>query len=465
MSIQLTFHGAAQTTTGSMHRVDINGTSILLDCGLFQGHRKEAFERNRNFPFAPKSIDRVVISHAHIDHSGNLPSLVRRGFTGTILTTPATADLCDIMLRDSAYLQGKDVEYVNRRRQAQNKVPFEPLYTEADVDQTLSMIQSVPYGNPFELAPGTTATFHDAGHLLGSAVTLLQCTDGDKTIRLLFTGDLGRHNMPILNDPEQVRDVDVLITESTYGSRLHPPIADVTGRLKSFIEDIYHQHAKLIIPSFSVGRTQEIVYFLNHLYKQGRTPAVPIFVDSPLSTRATEVYRKHPECFDPETSDFLLNGHQPFHFHNLTYVTSTEDSMRLNERKGPAVIIASSGMCEGGRILHHLKHGLGNARNIVLFVGYQAANTLGRRIVEHESPVRIFGESYEVQARIHTINALSAHADRQELMDYITGMGRPVRQAFVIHGELSQSETLARAIRESGAGEVRIPAPGDTITL
>ena len=448
-----------------MHLLEINGVRILLDCGLYQGKRKEAFERNRNLPFDPRTIDLVLLSHAHIDHSGNLPTLVRRGFKGEIICTPATLDLCDIMLRDSAHLQEKDVEYANKKRRNQGKNPFEPLYLPDDVDDTMRAFRGVPYGQSFAIAPGATACFYDAGHILGSAVTSIDVMENGKSRRLLFTGDLGRPNMPILRDPVVVEDVQFLITESTYGNRVHPPVGDVVGRLKGFIEDIVGQKSKLIIPSFSVGRTQEIVFMLHDLHHQGRIGTVPVFVDSPLSSKATAVFEKHSECFDKEAINKVLNGHDPFQFHGLTYVTNLEDSKHLNDMHGPAVIISASGMCEGGRILHHLAHGLGDPRNIVLFVGFQAENTLGRKIVEHQSPVNIFGEPYDVQARIHTINALSAHADRNEFRAYFTAMGPKVEKAFVIHGESAQSEMLAADLRTLGAKEVVVPQPGQTFTV
>jgi len=463
--MKLTFAGAAGTTTGSMHLLEINGVRIMLDCGLYQGRRKEAFERNRNMPFDPGTIDLVLLSHAHIDHSGNLPTLFRHGYTGEILCTPATLDLCDIMLRDSAHLQEKDVEYVNKKRHSEGKRPFEPLYTPEDIDITMKHFRGIPYARPFGIAPGATACFHDAGHLLGSAVIAIDFTENGRHKRLLFTGDLGRPDMPILNDPVVVTDVDVLITESTYGDRVHPPKADVAGRIKGFIEDITTQCSKLIIPSFSVGRTQEILFILHELHHQGRLPGnVPVYVDSPLSSKATAVFEKHPECFDQEAMSTILDGHDPFQFRGLTYVTQLEESKRLNTMRGPAVIISASGMCEGGRILHHLAHSVGDPKNILLFVGFQAENTLGRRLVEHQTPIKIFGEEYDVQARIHTINALSAHADRNEFQSYFKAMGPEVEKAFVVHGEPTQSAALAGILQTMGAKEVIIPQPGQTFT-
>ncbi len=462
--MDITFLGAALTTTGSMHLIEVGGKMILLDCGLMQGRRKEAFERNRNFPFAADAVDAVILSHAHIDHSGNIPTLVKKGFHGAIYATPATRDLCEIMLSDSAHLQVKDVAFANRKRIEAGKNPFEPLYGPDDVEPAMSLFRPTPYGERIEIADDVFVEFHDAGHLLGSASVVIEAVRGGSRRRLFFTGDMGRRDMPILHDPEVVHDVDVLITESTYGDRSHPPKADVAGRLKGFIDDIVRQRAKLVIPSFSVGRTQELLYYLHELHEQGRIPEVPVYVDSPLSTKATEVYERHVECYDRETVAMLAHGDQPFHFGSVHYVETTEESKALNGKAGPMIIISSSGMCEGGRIVHHLMNTIGDPRNIILFVGYQAENTLGRRIVDGVSPVRMFGEEYEVCARVHTINALSAHADRDELMDYFTEMGPRLDRAFVVHGEQQAAESLAAGLRDLGARSVIIPGPGDKAT-
>jgi len=463
--MKLTFLGAAKTTTGSMHLLEVNGSRILFDCGLFQGRRKEAFERNRNLPVDPATIDKVLLSHAHIDHSGNVPTLVKNGFKGEIITTAATKDLCDIMLRDSAYLQTRDVERVNRKRKRQGKTLFEPLYESEDIDAVMEKFRGIAYGEEIEIADGAVATFHDAGHILGSAMITVDFKGNGGQKRLLFTGDMGRTNMPILRDPTVVTDVDILITESTYGNRHHPPKADVQGRLKGFIEDIQMQGSRLIIPSFSVGRTQIIVFFLREIYEQGRISDVPVYVDSPLSTKATKVFIKHKECYDWDARKVLIEGDQPFQFGGLKYTTSVEESKKINETRGPAIIISASGMCEGGRILHHLSNAVGNPRNIVLIVGYQAEHTLGRRLVEHVNPIRIFGDEYDVQARVHTINALSAHADRSELLSYFDKMGPKVEQAFCVHGEEKQANALAEALRENGAKKVIVPNPGQTVNI
>ncbi|MFW6189951.1 MAG: MBL fold metallo-hydrolase RNA specificity domain-containing protein [Planctomycetota bacterium] len=456
--MKLRFYGAVENTTGSMHLLEVNGARVLLECGLFQGHRKEAFEKNRNIPFEADGIDACVLSHAHIDHSGNLPNLVKSGYEGPIYATPATRDLCAIMLADSAYLQVQDVRYVNKKRKRQGKTPFEPLYTPDDVPLTMRAFRPVRYGVPAEVAPGVKLTFRDAGHILGSAFVSLDVRENGAVRRLMFTGDMGRPDMPILADPVPVPEVELLITESTYGDRLHPAEEDVKGELTELCRQITEQRGKLIIPAFSVGRTQQLLYFLNELCTEGRIEEVPVFVDSPLSTRATQVYRAHPECYDRETAELLEQGDDPFWFRCLTYTSSVEESKELNEMSGPAVVISASGMCEGGRILHHLAHGIEEERNVLLFVGYQARNTLGRRIVEGASPVRIFGDQFEVRAEVRSINALSAHADRREMLDYFESMGaESVERAFIVHGEPEAADRLAEDLGRMGAENVLRP--------
>jgi metallo-beta-lactamase family protein len=447
-----------------MHLLEVAGRHILLDCGLYQGKRKEAFERNRSIPPECAAIDACVLSHAHIDHSGNLPSLHKCGCTAPIYATPATRDLCEIMLADSAHLQVLDVEYVNRRRIRQGKNPFEPLYTPDDVPPTLAKFSQIPYREPRQITPEVTLSFFDAGHILGAAFVQLDIRENGSTTRLFFTGDVGRNNMPILRDPEVLSDVDVLITESTYGNRLHPPTENVKATLAELVNLTCRNESRLIIPSFSVGRTQQIVYFLNELAGEGTIGDVSVFVDSPLSTKATAVHQAHPECYDEETMDLVRHGDNPFRFPNLTYTASVEESKRLNAMPGPVVIISASGMCEGGRILHHLKHSVEDERNNILIVGYQAQHTLGRRIVEGVSPIKIYGEEYELRAGVHVINALSAHADRDELVAYFKAMGPKVDKAFVVHGEPDASSALATELRNLGAGEVVLPDHGATYT-
>ncbi len=460
--LNLTFHGAAQTTTGSMHLVEWNGKKILLDCGVVQGHRKEAFERNRNFPFHPREIDAVVLSHAHIDHSGNLPTLVHQGFRGPIYATPATRDLCDLMLRDSAHIQEADLERVNRSRKKEGKVPFEMLYELADVDDTMRLFRPLPYGETREVAPGLRLTLHNAGHILGAATVCLDYTRGGKPRRLLFTGDIGLPGRPILADPERVEGVQVLITESTYGDREHPSEESVDARLKDYVTHICQQKSKLIIPSFSVGRTQQLLFYFNRLVERGKIPAIPIFVDSPLATKATSVYRGHPECFNPNARSMIAHGDDIFQFPGLDFTASADESKALNDRPGPMVIISASGMCEAGRVLHHLKNNIEDPRSIVLIVGFQAENTLGRKIVERVDPIKIFGDDYALNASVYTVNALSGHADRTGLRKFAESLGPSVTQAFCVHGEQPYCEAHAAQLRELGIARVDIPARGQT---
>lgn len=459
----ITFQGAAQTTTGSMHIIDINGKRILLDCGLYQGHRKEAFEKNRKLAVDPSTVDCVLLSHAHIDHSGNLPSLIRAGYRGPIYTMEATRDLCLPMLHDCAYIHQHDVEIVNRRRQAEGKTLFEPLYTEPDVTQTLSQMIGVPYHREIPLGNEITATFYNAGHILGSSLVEIVAKQPNHTQRrLLFSGDLGQPGQPIIPPPEVIPSPDILLVESTYADRDHPPRANVSARLRDYILDILQQKSKLIIPAFSVGRTQQLLFFLNGLLREGKIPQVPIYVDSPLSYKATQVYAKHTDCYGENASRLIRQGVDLFRMPGLEYLTTSDQSKALNTAKGPMVIIAASGMCEGGRILHHLQNHVGDPRNIVLITGYQAEGTLGRRIVNLESPLKIFGDEFELQARVHTINALSAHADRSALRAWVKAMnpeGR-IRHTFAIHGELEKVQAMCQILREEGYHNPKAPAPG-----
>jgi len=463
--LELRFFGAVRTTTGSMHLLTVNGARVLLDCGLFQGKRKEAFERNRSLPFDAARLDAVVLSHAHIDHSGNLPTLRRRGYRGPVFATPATVDLCDIMLRDSAHLQTRDLEFVNKRRQQQGKKLFEPLYELEDVEGIMAQFAPVGYEEPREVAPGVAVALHDAGHILGSAVVEIEARENGAAHKLLFTGDLGRPGMPIVRDPVVVRGAETLITESTYGNRLHPPEADVRAKLAGLVNETCKLRSKLVIPAFSVGRTQQLLYYLDSLHAAGQICRLPVYVDSPLSTRATEVHERHTECFDQETLARIRRGDSPFAFPALHFTADVEESKALNARPGPMVIISASGMCEAGRILHHLSNTISDADNTVLFVGFQAESTLGRYLIEGHRTVRIFGEEHRVRARIAKINALSGHADRDELLAYFGAMGEPPRRAFVVHGEIGNAEALAAALRQRGMPDVTIPEVGQAFTL
>lgn len=464
--MKITFHGAAQEVTGSAHIVTINGKNILLDCGLFQGKRKEAFEKNRNFLVDPDKIDVMLLSHAHMDHSGNVPTLVKKGYKGKIFCTDATADLCQIMFRDCANIQVRDTEYINKKRARQGKNPFEPLYTIEQADIASKQLEPVPYSKPFKIFDNVEVCFHDAGHILGSAFTEINFRENGSTKKLMFTGDIGRRDIPILKDPVVINDIDYLITESTYGDRKHPPAADVKGKLKELVDEICRTKGKMIIPAFSIGRTQLLIYLLNKLHAEGQICHVPVFIDSPLSSAATNIYGKHRECWDPASMEFLVDSSRPFDFRGLRYTESVQESIALNDLPGPMIIISASGMCEAGRILHHLKNNITNPKNIVLIVGYMAENTLGRKIAEHQEEVKIFGMTLPLRARVEEIAALSAHADEFEMLDYFGKCGAShIEHAFCVHGEQNALEFFSERLVEAGMKNAHIPAPGQTFEL
>ncbi|MBI4277284.1 MAG: MBL fold metallo-hydrolase [Armatimonadetes bacterium] len=455
--MRLTFLGAARTVTGSMHLVEAGGARLLLDCGLHQGRRAEAFARNSTFAVDPSSIDAVVLSHAHIDHCGNLPTLVRRGFRGDVVCTPATRDLATLMLLDSARVQEADAAYVSQVHARRGEPPVVPLYTAADAEATFRHLVTVAYGRPYRLPGGVRLNFLDAGHILGSAISVLDA----EGVRLIFTGDLGRRGAPILRDPEIAAEADALIIESTYGDRAHMPFAEGWRRLAALLTEATARRGKVLIPAFALGRVQELVYVLHRLMDERAIPGMPVFVDSPLATDATEVFRIHPECFDGETRALLERHEDPFGFRRLRYTRSVEESKALNHLEGPAVIIATSGMCEAGRILHHLRHHAGAPETLVLLVSFQAANTLGRRLADGERHVRILGEPFEVRAEVATLEAFSAHADRPDLLWWTRPLGGRLRHAFVVHGEEGQAASLAEALRGMGVPDVRVPEAGD----
>ncbi len=461
--MKIQFFGAAQTVTGSQHLISANGNRILLECGLFHGKRRESFERNRCLPFDAASVDALILSHAHIDHSGNIPNLVRSGFRGSIYCTFATRDLCSAMLRDSAYIQERDVAYVNKKRTRKGLPPVAPIYTHADAIASLEHFVSVGYDRPVLIAPGVRCTFLDAGHILGSAIVLLEIEEDQRQTRLLFSGDLGRFDRPILRDPTPAPQADVLIIESTYGDRLHPPHEESEQRLHDLIGETCSHGGKIVIPAFSVGRTQEIVYSLHRLASAHKLPDVPIFVDSPLAVNVTGIFRLHPECYDEELRAFIAQDRHPdpFGFDRLRYIRNTEDSKALNDLEGPAIIISASGMCEAGRVQHHLKHTIGDPRNMVLIVSWQAPHTLGRRLVERQPVVKIFGQEYPLRARVETINGYSAHADRDGLLGWVKPIVHDLRHAFVVHGDPDPAAALADSLRQLGARDVAVPAQGN----
>ncbi len=460
--MKLTFHGAAGGVTGSQHKLESGGATILLDCGMFQGHRKEAEKKNREMPFPARSIDAVVLSHAHIDHSGRLPLLVQEGFHGPIYTTSATIDLCASMLRDTAHIAESDAAFVNRHHPGEE--PVEPLFTMADADATMPLFRPVTYHTPIKIGGDLTMESYDAGHILGSAATVL--TDGK--IRLAYSGDVGRPGLPIIRDPEPLPPVDYLIMESTYGSRKHPQQGEALARLEDVVKRTIGRGGRLIIPAFAVGRTQQIVLLLHQLIDEQRIPAVPMFVDSPLAVDVTKTFRAHPECFDAETVKYLQNGEDPFGFKRLSYVRDAEGSKKLNDLRGPFVVISPSGMCEAGRILHHLRHNIGDPKNTVLITGYQAENTLGRKLINGMKSVKIFGMPAEVRAEIESLDALSGHADSGELINWmkpLIGTPRTLKRVFLVHGEPQESGPLAQLILSTFGIEAIPVSPGQIYDL
>jgi metallo-beta-lactamase family protein len=456
----VTFWGATRGVTGSMHQVDARGRTLLLDCGLFQGSRAESHRRNRAFPFRPRDIDAVLLSHAHLDHCGNLPNLVRQGFTGPVYCTAATRALAAVMLGDAAKIQEEDAGYLNRHR-AKGDPKVEPLFDGRDVYRTLLRLKAVGYDAPVTLGPDLEATFVDAGHLLGSAMIGLRA-DGR---RLTFTGDLGRPGLPILRDPAPVPPADLVISECTYGGHTHEAVEETAERLGHVVRQTAERGGKLVIPAFSVGRTQTIVYFLHQLMNAGRLPDLPIYVDSPMAVRATEVFRAHPECFGDETLRLLQTQPDLFGEQHIHYVEKVHDSIALNDHAGPCVIISASGMCEAGRVLHHLKHHIEDPRSTILIAGYQAEGTLGRRLVERRPEVRILGRMFALKAEVVVLNGLSSHADHAGLLRSLAPLAGMARQVRLVHGEPARAEALAEGLRAAGFADVAIPERGDGVTV
>lgn len=446
--MKITFHGAAGTTTGSQHLIEVNGQRILLDCGLYQGRRAEAFERNQRFPFDPKLLDVVVLSHAHIDHSGNLPNLTKQGFRGNIFTTPATRDLCTIMLPDSAHIQESDVSWLNRKHRKADRPPLEPTYSEMDAEKCLRQFVTVGYERPMLIADGVKLTFIDAGHILGSAQVVLDIDDREtgRKSRLLFSGDVGRPNNDLLNNAVPCENVDYVIMESTYGGRTHELPAESSDHICHVIKEAIARNGKVIIPSFAVERTQQLLYKLHELLESGCFPKLPIFVDSPLAVSATEIFRLHPECFNETVYQQFFKRDNPFGFEGLRLVRDVEESKRINLVREPAVIISASGMCESGRILHHLRNNIENPNATVLFVGYCAEQTLGWKLREGFKDVSILGDEFHVSARIEILDSFSGHADHGELMAYFDRITGSKKEVFLVHGEPTRSEALKQAL-------------------
>jgi len=451
--MKLKFCGAAGTTTGSQHLLEINGKRILLDCGLYQGHRKDAYEINCSFPhFDPKSIDIVVLSHAHIDHSGNLPNLVRLGFKGNIFSTDATRDLCQIMLRDCANIQESDIKWLNKHRQREGQPDAFPLYTEQDAEKCLRQFITLSYDRPLHITDGVELTFVDAGHILGSAQVVLDIEDKSdgKKKRFLFSGDVGRGGNEVLRDPVAVKDVDYLLMESTYGGREHEAPPGFDEHFFKVIHQAINRRGKILIPSFAVERTQQLLYVVNEMFVSKKIPPIPVFVDSPLAVSATEIYKLHPDAFNEKVYEALFEKQNPFGFEDLTLVRSVKGSKALNDLEGTAIIISASGMCEAGRILHHLRNNITNPKTTVLFVGYCAEGTLGRRIRDGVKQVNILGESFHVNAHIEIVDSFSGHADHSELVDYFNRIEGPKAQTWLVHGEPEGAQALQAALQQNG---------------
>jgi metallo-beta-lactamase family protein len=463
----LTFWGAAQTVTGSLHLLELeDGTRLMLDCGLFQGHRADGERINREWPADPASVHAVLLSHAHIDHSGRLPQLVKDGFTGTVWATHATRDLCALMLRDSAHIQTSDAERVNKKRRKRGEPEVIPLYDEADAEQAVGQIVGVPYGFAFEPAPGVRVVYRDAGHILGSATMTIDVTENGRTKTLGFTGDLGNPGRPILRDPEPLPPVDWLISESTYGGETHEPSTDARERLRATVARTAARGGRVVIPAFAVGRTQEIVYALDQLENEGRLPDLPVFVDSPLAVNATAVFQSHPECYDADVLRTMLTDPNPFGFGRLEYVREAERSKELNAIDQPFVVISASGMAEAGRILHHLRNTVEDEKHTVLIVGYQAEHTLGRRIAERQPEVKIFGDTFELRAEVEVMSAFSAHADEPGLLGFIGQLDRErLQTVFLVHGETDRMDALTASLGGIGITDVRSPARGEAVRL
>ena len=460
--MEIEFHGAAREVTGSCHILRVNGHTVLLDCGLFQGRRHESDEKNRRLPLPVEEIDAIVLSHAHIDHAGRLPMLARHGYANTIWCTAATRDLCNVMLADSAHIQEKDADFLSRR----NKEAVPPLYDMRDASRVADLMVGVPYRRQFDVVPGVKATFLDAGHILGAAVVELECTEGGTTKRIVFSGDIGRWGQPIIRDPQSPAGADLVIMESTYGNRDHESVDGAREHLARVVRETAARGGRILIPAFAVGRTQELVYDLHALRLAGRIPALPIYIDSPLAIDATTVFAEHPEVFD-QSENLVTAVDNLFEFEQVQYTRKVEESKHLNTIKTPIIIIAASGMAEFGRIVHHLTHGASDPRNTVLIVGFQAEHTTGRRIVERRPEIKLFGDMVPLRAQVEILNGYSAHADRTELLRWLDGVKAhtpELRDVFLVHGEPDAQDAFASKLEELGY-RASCPAPGHKVQV
>ncbi len=463
--IRISFHGAAGEVTGSRHLVEAGGKSVLLDCGMFQGHRTDADRKNRTFTFPPASVDAVLLSHAHVDHCGLLPLLFKDGCDAPVYATPATSEITGIMLADSARLQEGDAQYFNKIHAAEH-LTIEPLYEEEDAKLAMSHLKPIEYGKNFNPLPGVSAAFLNAGHVLGSSMTQLDIESPSGKRRLLYTGDLGREETLLLEAPAAPKGVDYLVIESTYGDRLHEPLSDAAGKLAAVIKRAVAEGGKIVIPSFALERTQEIILIIDKLRHDNLAPDIPVYVDSPMAVSLTEIFNKHREefCFGAGFREYAVHDGDPFGFDYIRYLRTKEESQTLNNKKGPMLIISASGMCEGGRVLHHLRNGLGSDNNTVLLVGYQAQGTLGRKLQDGEKKVKIFGMEQEVWARVETMHTFSSHADKKDLVDFIK-LVNPARGTFLVHGDPEARAALSAALAAEGVKNVKCPAMGEEFEL
>jgi metallo-beta-lactamase family protein len=467
MQIRMSFLGAAQNVTGSRYLVEVDHSRVLVDCGLYQ--ERQFLDRNWDpFPVAPRQIDAVVLTHAHLDHCGLLPKLVKEGFRGKVYCTSATAELARIILLDSAELQEEDAAYKQKRHRKERRLsprPIVPLYTVADAERCRSIFRSCPYGEPIEVARNITATFRDSGHVLGSATIHLDVKRDGDTRSILFSGDVGRNDMPIIEDPSVPDQADYLLIESTYGDRDHEPAQNVGDRLADVVNRARAAGGNLVIPCFALERAQVLLYLLNELLAAGKTEQTPVFLDSPMAVSITKVFEKHPELYDAEMSGWVERHQSPFRMPGLRMVQTVEESKRINRFAEPCIILAGSGMCTGGRIKHHLANNIERPESTILFVGYQSRGTLGRVIADGAGEVRIHGVQRQVRAKIERIHGLSAHADRNELAAWVSGMARPPRRVFVVHGEAEAAEAFGRFLHDRTGWRVSAPAYGEQAIL
>lgn len=464
MPVKIKFLGGAGTVTGSSHLVSSDNSQILLDAGLFQGHRRDFYEVNTVLHYNPRKINALIISHAHIDHCGNIPSLIKNGLRCKIYSTHATKDLCRLMLEDSAKIQEEDIKYVNKINRRLGQPMVKALYTKRDVSGAVRRIHPLAYGRNFVACRDAKVILYNAGHILGSSIVVLDVkSDKAGSIKIGYAVDLGRKNLPMLDDPQVPPGLDYLIMESTYGGRVHAPIEEAKLRLKEVINQTISRQGKILIPAFSLERTQEVIFLLNELFKEKSIPVIPIYVDSPLAAEITDSFVCHNDYMNSRTSEAICRGENPFEFLNLRFVKDQQESKRLNVDKRPMLIIAGSGMCESGRILHHLKNNIEDSRNTILVVGYMAKDTLGRKIVERQRFVRIFGVEYQLNAEVMVINALSGHADKNDLVNFVSAC-LPLKRIFLVHGEKEQSQILADVLIQSGLN-VYMPEKDEEVEL